>query len=118
MKKRIVIVVSVLSVIVLVLGGILWNNAKITKKMAAIHELPHVSTFTEQKGAEYAADQLDYLIVYRYTKDDLLKKWGTPNKRVADPGADVWVLSDKNQLVVYYDADREVSRIEVEPIQN
>lgn len=120
MKKRVLVAAG--AIVILILGIVIWNHIQTNKetesKMASIHELSDVLRYVEQKGTDYAADRLDYLITYSYTKDDLLKKWGTPNDSVADDEADVWKLSDENQLAVYYDTDGEVVKIEVHSSQN
>ena len=117
MKKQRLIIASL---IILLVWGVVFliHTQENIKKMASIHELHQVLTYTEQKGADYAVDRLDYLIVYSYTKDDLLQKWGMPNESTADTEADVWLLSNKNQLAVYYDTDGEVRKIEVQSLQN
>lgn len=112
---------------VLVLSSLFGSNhkpsppvpAKITNtttNLDSIHELEHILTFAEQKGPDYAADQLLYLDTYSYIKDDLHQKWGVPDESGADSHEDIWVLSDEYQLVIKYDADEEVEKITVQSV--
>lgn len=113
MKKRLLIVVG--AIIMLLLGVVIWKCAHTdAKNPGSIHELDHVLTFAEQKGADYAADQLNYLIVYSYTKHDLHEKWGTPSETIADANEDVWQLSEEYQLVMNYDTEDQVRKIEIQ----
>lgn len=86
-----------------------WQNRGTGEKNpASIHELWHVLAFAENKGEDYAADMLDYLILRNYTKTDLRNKWGTPTEMV-----DIWKLSEEYDLVIEYDINDEVKRVEV-----
>ena len=67
----------------------------------------------DENGAEYAEDRLDYLIVYSYKKDELYKTWGTPSENLLNTEADMWVLSETEQLIAYYDNNDEVEKIEI-----
>ena len=78
-----------------------------------LHTLDSVLVYVEQNGAEYAEDRLDYLIVYSYKKDELYKTWGTPSENLLNTEADMWVLSETEQLIAYYDNNDEVEKIEI-----
>ena len=54
-----------------------------------------------------------YLHTRSYTKDDLHLKWGEPNKSNADPNEDIWLLSDKYQLLIGYGDREDVRSIRV-----
>ena len=112
MKKWVLLVVCGLAIVTL--GIIFWQNRGTGEKNpASIHELWHVLAFAEDKGEDYAADVLDYLIVRSYTKTDLHKKWGPPTEMVADNNEDIWKLSEEYDLVIEYDINDEVKRIVV-----
>ncbi len=116
MKKRVFLIACLL--VLVALGIVFWQNRGTDEKNpASIHELWHVLAYAEDKGEDYAADMLDYLIVRSYTKTDLHKKWGPPTKIVADSNEDIWQLSEEYSLVIEYDIDDEVKRIEILPEQ-
>lgn len=111
---KIVLLLLVMSVVIL-----FWKHTQSdAQNLASIHELQHILTFVEQKGEDYAVDEWDYLVVYRYCKDDLHKKWGSPNESVEELKEDIWELAEGYRLVVNYDADGHVKKIEVQPLQN
>lgn len=112
MKKQLPVIIGL--IVVLALGVVIWKQTRTNTRdlnLNRIHGLEHVLTYAEQKGANYAADRLDYLITYSYTKDDLRKKWGLPNESAED--ADIWELSDEFQLRIAYGADEQVWKVEV-----
>ncbi len=112
MKKRVLLVMCVL--IIVALGIVFWQSRGTGEKNpASIHELWHILVYAEDKGEDYAADMLDYLIVGSYTKTDLHKKWGMPTESVVDSNEDIWQLSLEYRLVIEYDINDEVRRIEV-----
>lgn len=106
--------------LVIVALGIIFlqNRGTGEKNPASIHELWHVLAFAEDKGEDYAADILDYLILRSYTKTDLHKKWGSPTEIIEDSDEDIWQLSDRYCLVIEYDTNEEVKKIEVLPTQH
>lgn len=116
MKKRVLLIACAL--IIVALGLIIWQNRGTGEKNpASIHELWHIQAYAEDKGEDYAADMLDYLIVRSYKKTDLRKKWGTPTEIDAASNKDIWQLSEEYRLVIEYDINDEVKRIEVLPEQ-
>ena len=115
MKKRWFIVICVVAVCLF--SVIAWKSANTeTKNSDNIHELDHVLTFAEQKGTSYAADQLDYLIVYSYTKADIQEKWGMPDNIATSKDKNIWQLSDEYQLIISYDTGEQVTKIEVQSL--
>lgn len=114
MKKRLLTAAGV--AIVLLFCIACWKEAQPDPKHpATIHDLASVLIFAEQKGDDYAADVLDYLITNCRTKEDLHERWGTPYARSSDGLKDIWHLSDKHELTITYDTDpdKEVVLIEV-----
>lgn len=72
-------------------------------------------TFAEQKGANYATDELLYLVTYSYKKDSLHEEWGEPCESVETANEDIWKLSDSFQLVIGYDRNEQVEKVMVVP---
>jgi len=98
-------------IVVLILAFVIWKNSNPNNRQ--IHTLDSVLVYIERKGTDYAEDRLDYLIVNSYRKDELHKVWGTPNEKILNADADMWVLSENRQLVVYYDDNEEVAKIDI-----
>ena len=113
MKKIIAVVAVVL--LVVIIFGVVDHMEKDRHRMAEIHELSHILTYAEQKGTDYAADRMEHLLLYRYTRDELREKWGKPIENTED-SVDVWQLSGKYRLIVQYQANDEAERITVEQI--
>lgn len=113
MKKWMIIIAVVL--LVVILFGVVDHMEKDRQRMAEIHEMSHVLTYAEQKGTDYAADRMEHLVLYRYTRDELREKWGKPMENTED-SVDVWQLSGEYRLIVQYRANDEAERITVEQI--
>lgn len=114
MKKRRLIAAGV--ILVSVLGAAIWAQTQTNRKNPDdVHELHHILTFVEEKGGDYVADVLDYLVAYDWTKSDLHEKWGTPYARSSDGLKDIWHLSDQHELTITYNTDpeKEVVLIEI-----
>jgi len=90
---------------------VIWKSCNPSDRQ--IHTLDAVLVYAEQKGPDYAADRLDYLIVNSYRKDELHKSWGAPTEKILNADADLWILSADRQLAVYYDNNGEVTKIDI-----
>jgi len=78
-----------------------------------IDTLDSVVAYVEEKGEVYTEDRLVYLITNGCKKDDLHKVWGSPSEKVLNVDADMWLLSEKQHLVIYYDKNEEVTRVDI-----
>ena len=72
-----------------------WNEAQAIKRETdRMPELWHILTFAENKGADWATEELLISNVDSFQKDSLYKKWGEPTERLESAKEDVWALSD------------------------
>ena len=78
-------------------------------------ELQHILTFAENKGADWATDELMISEVDGFRKKSLYKKWGNPTESAETAEEDIWVLSDQFQLVVNYDKHERIESVKVVP---
>ena len=114
MKKRLLLVAGI--ILIIVLGGIIWKDTQEkNRETNLLHDLQHILTFAEQKGADYATDELLYLVTYSYKKDSLHKEWEEPSESVETANEDIWKLSDSFQLVIGYDRNEQVEKVMVVP---
>lgn len=113
--SKIVIRSVILALIIVAVFVTVVVLVKVNSSDNEIHSLNSVSVYVEQKGDDYAEDRLVYLITNSFKKDDLHKAWGAPADKIlnADTDSDVWLLSEKHQLVIYYDKNEEVTKIEI-----
>lgn len=115
MKKRVLLTACI--IIIAALGIVFLQRGDTDEKNpSSIHELQDILVYAEDKGKEYAADRIDYLIVYNYAKEDLHRKWGAPTEIVTDSNEDIWQLSERYRLVIGYNTDGKVEKIEVLPL--
>ena len=70
-------------------------------------------TLAENRGADWATDELLINNVESLRKQSLYKKWGKPTERVSSAEEDIWVLSDQFRLVVDYDNAERIESIKV-----
>lgn len=115
MKRRLCIVIGVVLVLVS-LGGIAWwqDVQAENRQLAKMPELRNILIRAENRGAEWATDELMINGVDKNSEREILyRKWGEPAESgaVADGitedgiNADVWVLSEEFCLVVEYDSE-------------
>lgn len=105
MKRRLCIVIGVVLVLVS-LGGIAWwqDVQAENRQLAKMPELRNILIRAENRGAEWATDELMINGVDKNSEREILcRKWGEPagSEAVADGitedgiNADVWVLSEE-----------------------
>ena len=132
-KKLLWIAAGIILAIALACGINLWQNAQVIRwQTDHMPELQHILTFAENKGADWATDELMISGVDGFRKTSLYKKWGNPTIIVSDSSVeekkglykkwgnpteseDIWVLSDQFQLVVDYDKHERIESVKVVP---
>nr|WP_302657727.1 hypothetical protein [uncultured Dysosmobacter sp.] len=116
MKKRLWIVVGIILVIALALGIGFWKEAQATNQNTEhILELQRILTLAENRGADWATDELMINEIETFSKKSLYKKWGNPTESVETTKEDIWILSDQFQLIVDYDNHERVESVKVVP---
>ena len=132
-KKLLWIAAGIILAIALACGINLWQNAQVIRwQTDHMPELQHILTFAENKGADWATEELMISGVDGFRKKSLYKKWGNPTIIVSDSSVeekkglykkwgnpteseDIWVLSDQFQLVVDYDKHERIESVKVVP---
>ena len=113
-KRLCRIAAGIVLVIAVACGIDVWNEAQAIKRETdRMAELWHILTFAEDKGAEWATEELLINNVDSFKKASLYKKWGEPTDHVASAKEDIWVLSDQFRLIVDYDDTERIERIKV-----
>ena len=113
-KRLLCIVAGIVLAIVLACGIETRNNAQTIKQETEhMPELWHILTLAENRGADWATDELLINNVDSLRKQSLYIKWGEPTERVSSAKEDIWVLSDQFQLVVDYDDAERIVGIKV-----
>lgn len=116
MKKRLWIATGIILAIALACGIGLWREAQTVKwQTDHLHELAHILTFSENKGADWATDELMINHIETFRKESLYKKWGEPTESVEAGKEDIWILSNQFQLVVTYDDRERIERAKIVP---
>ena len=115
MKRRLWIAAAgIIFVIALACGIELWReNRTIKWQTDRIHELQHILTFAENKGADWATDELMMDHIDTFSKKSLYQKWGEPTGNAEAEDEDIWILSDQFQLVVDYDHRDRIECVKV-----
>ena len=113
-KRLCRIAAGIVLVIAVACGIDAWNEAQpVIRETDRMPELWHILTFAEDKGAEWATDELLINNVDSFKKASLYKKWGEPTDHAASAKEDIWVLSDQFRLIVDYDDTERIERIKV-----
>lgn len=114
MKKLCWFIVGIVLAIAIACGIDAWSEAQAIKRETdRMPELWHILTFAENKGADWATDELLINRVDSFKKASLYKKWGEPTERSASAKEDIWGLSDQFRLIVDYDDAEQIERIKV-----
>ena len=104
MKKRLLIVAGVILVVALAFGMGFWKEAQATnQKMEHILDLSRILTLAENRGSDWAADELMINEIETFSKKNLYKKWGNPTESAEGAKEDIWILSEQFRLIVDYD---------------
>ena len=116
MKRRCWIIAGAVLVIALACGITLRRGAQVIKwQTDHTPELKTVLTLAENRGADWATDELLINNVDSFRKKSLYNKWGKPAERCASEKEDIWILSDQFRLIVAYDGADRIERIVVLP---
>lgn len=116
MKKRLWIVAGIILAIALFFGIEFWKEVQATSRETEhILELQRILTLAENRGADWATDELMINEIETFDKKSLYKKWGNPTESMEDAKEDIWVLSDQFQLIVDYDDYERVESVKVVP---
>ena len=114
MKRLCWLIAGIVLAIVLACGIEARNNAQTIKRETEhMPELWHILTLAENRGADWATDELLINNVESLRKQSLYKKWGEPTERVSSAEEDIWVLSNQFRLVVDYDNAERIESIKV-----
>ena len=108
---------GIVLVIALVCGMEVWQEARaVDREAERLPELRNILTLAENKGADWATDELTIAHVDTFRKKSLYQKWGEPTGSSEAANEDVWLLSDQFQLTVYYNDRERAERVKVVPI--
>ena len=114
MKRRLWIAAGIALAATLVIGIGFWKEAQtISRETEHILGLQYILTLAENRGAEWATDELMINEIERYSKKSLYKKWGDPTESMEAEKKDVWILSDQFQLIADYDDNGRVESVKV-----
>ena len=116
MKKRLLIVAGVILVVALAFGMGFWKEAQATnQKMEHMLDLSRRLTLAENRGADWATDELMINEIETFSKKNLYKKWGNPTESAETAKEDIWILSEQFRLIVDYDEHERVESVKVLP---
>lgn len=114
MKRRLQIVAGIILAIALLCGIEFWNEAQAIKREAEhLLDLQRILTLAENRGADWAADELMINNIETFRKKSLYKKWGKPTESMETANEDIWVLSDQFRLIVDYYKDERIESVKV-----
>ena len=114
MKRRLWIVAGIILAIALAFAIGFWKEAQAIKQETEhILELQRILTLAENRGADWATDELMINMIETFSKKSLYKKWGNPTESVETAKEDIWILSDQFQLIVDYDDYERVESVKV-----
>ena len=116
MKNRLLIVAGVILVVALAFGMGFWKEAQATnQKMEHILDLSRILTLAENRGSDWATDELMINEIETFSKKNLYKKWGNPTESAEGAKEDIWILSEQFRLIVDYDEHERVESVKVVP---
>ena len=109
MKRRLQIVAGIILAIALLCGIEFWNEAQAIKQETEhLLDLQRILTLAENRGADWATDELMINNIETFRKKSLYKKWGKPTESMETANEDIWVLSDQFRLIVDYYKDERM----------
>ena len=116
MKRRLQIVAGIILAIALLCGIEFWNEAQAIKRETEhLLDLQRILTLAENRGADWATDELMINEIETSSKKSLYKKWGKPTESVENAKEDIWILSEQFRLIVDYDEHERVESVKVIP---
>ena len=93
-----------------------WKEAQATnQKMEHILDLSRILTLAENRGSDWATDELMINEIETFSKKNLYKKWGNPTESAEGAKEDIWILSEQFRLIVDYDEHERVESVKVVP---
>ena len=114
MKRLLWIMAGIILAIALACGIDFWREAQVIKwQTDHMHELQHILIFAENKGTDWATDELMISGVDGFRKESLYKKWGEPTGSTETANEDIWILSNQFQLIVDYDEHEQIESVKV-----
>lgn len=72
-----------------------------------------IPTLDEIRSKRLTDDELEFSIE-RLKRDELIKVWGEPDRRIEREKEDVWILNEREVLVVSYNLFGRVDDVEIE----
>ena len=116
MKKRLWIVAGIILAVALAFGIGFWKEAQTANEKAKhILDLSRILTLAENRGADWATDELKINEIETFSKKSLYKKWGNPTESVETAKEDIWILSEQFRLIVDYDEHERIKSVKVVP---
>ena len=65
------------------------------------------------KQTYYNDDELERSL-WHVKRDDLIKAWGNPDRRIEHENEDIWILNERQVLVVSYNRNNELNDLDIE----
>lgn len=114
MKKLLWIVTGVILIIAAVLGMEFWKETQtINRETESLIDLRRILTLAENRGADWATDELMIDNIETFRKKSLYKKWGEPTEKEKNDNEDIWILSDEFKLIVDYDDREHIEKVRI-----
>ena len=106
MKKQVVIPAVVIAVLVATAFAIHFINFKT--------EIPNIKLVSlqlqlDKKNEEFVLNQFKGC-----TREELVQDWGNPDGMLSGFYGDIWVMTENENIIVYYSADSIVEHIKLE----
>ena len=106
MKKQVVIPAVVIAVLVATAFAIHFINFKT--------EIPNIELVSlqlqlDKKNEEFVLNQFKGC-----TREELVQDWGNPDGMLSGFYGDIWVMTENENIIVYYSADSIVEHIKLE----
>ena len=105
MKKKVVIAVVVIVVLIAIVFAIHFVN--FTNDIPD-KELVYQQLQLDEKDEEFVLSQFD-----RCTREELIDDWGNPDGTLSGLYGDIWVITENENIIVYYSADSIVEHIKL-----
>lgn len=72
-----------------------------------------IVSLDEIKSNYYTDDEIER-ILWHVNRDDLIKVWGTPDRTITYENEDVWILNERQVLVISYNRNNKLNDVDIE----